>query len=163
MKRSVKLLAIGLAAVALAACSSTGVEESAPASENANTPVVAPPVTTPVAPPVVDVFETLDSVFYFEFDKSTLTAETRRDLNAYATALKASPRNIRLEGHADERGTREYNIALGERRAKSVADYLVASGVSASRIETISYGEENPAVSGSNNTAWQQNRRVELK
>lgn len=105
----------------------------------------------------------LNPVLYFEFDKSTLTAETRRDLDGCARALRASPRNIRLEGHADERGTREYNIALGERRAKSVADYLISSGVSASRIETISYGEERPAVSGSNNSAWQKNRRVELK
>jgi len=105
----------------------------------------------------------LISVYYFGFDESTLNTTTRRGLDAYASSLRSSPRNIRVEGHADERGTREYNIALGERRAKAIADYLVASGVSARRIEVISYGEERPAVNGSTRASWQQNRRVEIK
>ncbi len=105
----------------------------------------------------------LDTVFYFEFDKSVLNASAREALTAHAAQLTASPREIRLEGHADETGTREYNMALGERRAKSVRDYLVLQGVSAGLIETVSYGEEYPAVVGSNESSYAQNRRVELK
>ena len=71
--------------------------------------------------------------------------------------------SVRLEGHTDERGTREYNLALGERRANAVRDYMVANGVPSYRIETISYGEENPVAYGSGESNWQQNRRVELK
>lgn len=103
-----------------------------------------------------------ENVFYFDFDSSALRADSRALLDAHAAALKAKPRAIRLEGHADERGTREYNIALGERRAQAVRAYLLSKGVTSS-IEVISYGEEKPAVSASNNYAWQQNRRVELK
>ena len=171
MKITVKLLALGLISVALAACATETIK-----SDDSKVEDVSDSTATTVS---VDqersareaelerqnqaVRACLSSVLYFEFDKSSLTAETRRDLDSCASALRASPRNIRLEGHADERGTREYNIALGERRAKAVADYLISSGVSPSRIETVSYGEERPAVSGSNSSAWQQNRRVELK
>ena len=103
-------------------------------------------------------------VFYFEFDKAVLTAEARAALRLHAEWLKAHPAvNIRLEGHADERGTREYNMALGERRANSVRDFLVQEGVDASVMEVISYGEESPAVLGSNEAAWAKNRRVEMK
>ena len=77
--------------------------------------------------------------------------------------LKNSTAKIRLEGHADERGTREYNMALGERRANAVANYLIINGVARYRIETVSYGEEQPVVNASNESAWNQNRRVELK
>jgi peptidoglycan-associated lipoprotein len=77
--------------------------------------------------------------------------------------LKNNSQRVRLEGHADERGTREYNQALGARRANAVADYLVLQGVSRSRVETISYGEERPAATGSGESAWSKNRRVELK
>lgn len=167
MKLSLKLIALGFAASVLASCASTTNEPTAtqPVEETStiNTNAVDPGETTDVPTRPVDPTVGLENVFYFEFDKSTLTAQARRQLDAYATALRTSPRNIRLEGHADERGTREYNIALGERRAKSVADYLIGSGVSASRIEVISYGEERPAVNGSVNSAWQKNRRVELK
>ena len=70
---------------------------------------------------------------------------------------------LSLQGHADERGTREYNLALGENRAKTVAELLVINGVSSSKITTVSYGEEKPAVSGSNENAWSQNRRALIK
>ncbi|NIB42005.1 peptidoglycan-associated lipoprotein Pal [Pseudomaricurvus alkylphenolicus] len=105
----------------------------------------------------------IDTVFYFEFDKSLLNAQSRAALTAHAAQLKSSPRSIRLEGHADERGTREYNMALGERRAKSVRDFLVLQGVDSSMIETISYGEEYPAMRGSSESSYAKNRRVELK
>ena len=169
MNTTVKFLVLGLFAGVLAACSSTGVKEDSGAVDNvtwtAAEAVSIDNENASIAESVIsqDLEADLTSVFYFEFDKSSLTSETRSDLDAYAEALVASPRNIRLEGHADERGSREYNIALGERRAKSVADYLIASGVSAGRIETISYGEERPAVSGTNSAAWAENRRVELK
>jgi peptidoglycan-associated lipoprotein len=77
--------------------------------------------------------------------------------------MKSYPSNIRLEGHADERGTREYNMALGERRANSVKEFMVLQGVPSSMIEVISYGEERAASFGSNSAAWSMNRRVELK
>lgn len=102
-------------------------------------------------------------VFYFEFDQATLTADTRAALDAHIAVLKDNNVKVRLEGHADERGTREYNMALGERRANAVANYMIINGVARYRIETVSYGEERPAVSGTNESAWSQNRRVELK
>ncbi len=105
----------------------------------------------------------VDTVFYFDYDKSLLKSEARAALMIHAEALKASPRSIRLEGHADERGTREYNMALGERRANAVRDFLVLQGVDSYLIETISYGEERPVAVGSDESSWSQNRRVELK
>ena len=81
----------------------------------------------------------------------------------HARSLKDSPRSIRLEGHADERGTREYNMALGERRANSVKEFLILEGVSSVLIEVVSYGEERAAAYGSNDESWAMNRRVELK
>ncbi len=110
-----------------------------------------------------DSMASIPTVFYFEFDQSTLTAETRAALDMHAKRLRNANNNIRLEGHADERGTREYNLALGERRAKAVANYLALQGVSRSQVEAISYGEERPASLGQNEQAWGQNRRVELK
>lgn len=127
---------------------------------------VEPEVTTAAEPTVTttvdDSIVTLGTVFYFEFDQATLTGETRGLLIAHASNLKSSPRSIRLEGHADERGTREYNMALGERRANAVRDFLLLQGVN-SPIEVVSYGEEQPADAASNESAWSLNRRVELK
>jgi peptidoglycan-associated lipoprotein len=100
-----------------------------------------------------------DRVF-FDFDKSTLTAKAQETLDKQAAWLSRVPSaTILIEGHCDERGTREYNLALGERRATAVKDYLISKGVAASRIKTISYGKERPAVLGSNEWAWSQNRR----
>ena len=103
------------------------------------------------------------TTFYFEFDSSVLNEDSRAALNIHAEVLSASPRSVRIEGHADERGSREYNIALGERRANAVRDYLVLNGVDADLIEAVSYGEEQPADSGSYESAWSANRRVEIK
>jgi peptidoglycan-associated lipoprotein len=100
-----------------------------------------------------------DRVF-FDFDKYSLKAGTRGTLEKQAAWLNKWPAvTIAIEGHCDERGTREYNLALGERRANSVKDYLVALGVNPSRIRTISYGKERPVALGSNEAAWAQNRR----
>lgn len=100
-----------------------------------------------------------DRVF-FALDSSELSAEARSTLDRQAAWLNQYPQaQLRIEGHCDERGTREYNLALGDRRANAVRNYLVAQGISASRLDTISYGKERPAVVGSNEAAFAQNRR----
>ena len=166
LSKTIKLGLISLLATAfLAGCASTSnTEESAAPAPAPTTPsptASAEPTPAPTTTPE-PVAPALETVFYFAFDQSALTPETRALLTAHAVALKAKPRSIRLEGHADERGTREYNIALGERRALAVRDYLRSEGVNVS-IEVVSYGEERPVVAASNERAWQQNRRVELK
>ena len=103
------------------------------------------------------------TTFYFEFDSSELKPEAMRALDVHARDLKAQGNRVALEGHTDERGTREYNMALGERRAAAVQRYLVLQGVSSAQLELISYGEERAAVEGSSEEAWAQNRRVELR
>jgi peptidoglycan-associated lipoprotein len=101
-----------------------------------------------------------DRVF-FNFDKYDLTPESRKTLDRQAAWLKSNPSiTFTLEGHADERGTREYNLALGERRANSAKDYLTAQGVNPARMKVISYGKERPVAVGSTNAAWAQNRRT---
>ena len=100
-----------------------------------------------------------DRVF-FATNESILTTASRETLRAQASWLRKNPGiNVILEGHADERGTREYNLALGERRANSAKDYLMTYGISSDRITVLSYGKERPVNSGSNPLAWSQNRR----
>ena len=103
------------------------------------------------------------TVFYFDFDSSSMTDAARMAVDAHIAVLLSNDDSVRLEGHTDERGTREYNLALGERRANAVRDYMVANGVPSYRVESISYGEENPVAFGSSEANWSQNRRVELK
>lgn len=103
------------------------------------------------------------TVFYFDFDVSEFRQADRDVLTYHAKDLAANPsKRIRLEGHADERGTREYNLALGERRANGLLNFLIVNGAARSQIEVVSYGEERPAERGQNDTAYQQNRRVEI-
>ena len=98
---------------------------------------------------------------YFDYDSSQIRADFLPVLDAHARYLRDNPgARIRLEGHTDERGTREYNLALGERRANAAKNYLVSVGVPANRIRTISYGKERPVALGSNQAAWAQNRRA---
>ena len=101
-----------------------------------------------------------DRVF-FATNKSTLTTASRDTLRKQAAWMRAKGKalSFAIEGHADERGTREYNLALGERRANAVKDYLMTYGISGSRLSVISYGKERPVNSGSNPLAWSQNRR----
>ncbi|MDY6857153.1 MAG: peptidoglycan-associated lipoprotein Pal [Thermodesulfobacteriota bacterium] len=107
-------------------------------------------------------FENVD--IHFDFDEFSLTAEAREILAKKASWLLDHPDiKVDIEGHCDERGTNEYNLALGERRANSAEKYLVAAGVEARRISTISYGEERPLDTGHNETAWEKNRRVHLR
>jgi peptidoglycan-associated lipoprotein len=150
-----------LYSIVLAGCSSTAVEEEV-LTEIGDTTVQAAQVKT-IEVKVVPVETDASTVFYFDFDKALLKAESRAALLEHALVLSANSRSVRLEGHADERGTREYNMALGERRAIAVKEFLVLQGIAANRIEVISYGEERAAAHGSNGEAWALNRRVELK
>lgn len=101
-----------------------------------------------------------DRVF-FDFDQFSVRQDQRATLDRQAAWLKKYPEvTVTVEGHADERGTREYNIALGNRRATAAKNYLVALGINPNRVQTISYGKERPAVAGSNEQAWSQNRRA---
>ncbi len=102
-------------------------------------------------------------VIYFEYDSSDILAEDQDLLVSHAAYLAANPgQGVTLEGHADERGSREYNIGLGDRRVQAVRRVLELQGVSAQQITTVSYGEEKPAVEGHSDTAWRMNRRVEI-
>jgi len=106
---------------------------------------------------------TLEAVVQFDYDEATITAASERLLRAKLPILRASPTiRLRLEGHADERGSTEYNLALGSRRAESVQEFLSGFGISVNVFTTTSFGEERPAVNRSDEAAWAQNRRVEF-
>ena len=110
----------------------------------------------------VDIGEAHTTVF-FDYDDDNLREDALSDLLAISKLMKENSRyTLLVEGHADERGTREYNLALSERRARAVEDFLVASGVSSFNIEVVGYGEEKPVDSNSNQAAWSKNRRAEL-
>jgi len=176
MKRVRRMIVAVLPLAFLAACATTGEKEAAPAAapEPTQTETMAPaPAAEPSAAPAqaemeIDPLQDPTSplakrVIYFDFDKSDIKSEYRPTLQAHAEYLADHPSvHVRLEGHADERGTREYNIGLGERRANSVRAYLTLQGVSASQIETISYGEERPVAMGHDESSWRLNRRVEI-
>jgi peptidoglycan-associated lipoprotein len=111
-----------------------------------------------------EMSEDLTMVIYFDFDQSELRAEYADVLQVHASNLAGDPRaSIRLEGHADERGSREYNIGLGERRSQAVRRLLLIQGASPDQISTVSFGEERPAAFGSDEESYQLNRRVEIK
>ena len=102
-------------------------------------------------------------VIYFDYDSASVRAEDQPILDAHAEYLGKNPNlSVRLEGHTDERGSREYNLALGERRALSIRQLLMLQGASADQFRVTSFGEERPAVDGSSESAWAQNRRVEI-
>lgn len=145
----------------LAACGSTNVQTEV-ASQPTQTVAKTTAATTELSDAARAALAT--KVFYFSFDSTELSQESRSTLVYHAVNLKGNTDlKIRLEGHASEEGTREYNMALGERRAKAIANFLMANGVSGTQIETVSYGEEKPAVSGSTEEARSKNRRVEIK
>ena len=99
---------------------------------------------------------------YFDFDESRLRAETRDTLREHAECVKQRKRSLQIEGHCDERGTEAYNLALGERRARGAADYMVSLGVKRGNVSTISYGESKPVKFGAGESTWSQNRRCEF-
>ncbi len=175
----VSLLAIGVA-LAAAGCSSTNLDEKnagANANQSAAKPVPAPaPAPTPApiakveAPPAAPIDPLNDPTnilakrsVYFDFDRSVIHDTDVPVVEAHARYLvDHSGRAIRLEGNCDERGGREYNLALGQRRADAVRERLKVLGVSTARIETISLGKEKPRNSGHNEAAWAENRRADI-
>ena len=153
--------------VFLAGCASSGGVEEAPEVEAPETSAEVQEVVVEEAEPIrpmvsrgkivipIDEMDagagsmTLQGVFYFDFDQAIVRRDAHRELDQHASVLAENPGlRVRLEGHADERGTREYNLALGERRANAVRAYLLAQGASRSQIEVVSYGEEKPADGG---------------
>jgi peptidoglycan-associated lipoprotein len=161
-----KLLGLMAALLLVAGCETPadeGATTEPSGTEISDAPPPPPPAAT--APDVMDPQEYLvvnvgDRIF-FDFDKSDLRPDAIDQLNRQADFLKANGAlTVVIEGHCDERGTREYNLALGDRRASSAAQYLESMGVGGGRVETISYGKERPAVLGSNEDAWGQNRRA---
>ncbi|MCG8510940.1 MAG: peptidoglycan-associated lipoprotein Pal [Rhodospirillales bacterium] len=169
-----KFLAL-LAAAALIAGCETAPEESGAAggTGGTGTPAVSATgstATTPSTPPQrvepvpgsnEDFVVNVGDRVFFDFDKFDLTADSQEVLQKQAAWLQTySGVTITVEGHADERGTREYNLALGERRANAVKDYLSALGIARTRVKTISYGKERPVAMGHNEAAWAQNRRA---
>lgn len=112
---------------------------------------------------VITGAENLQAVVYFAFDSSEITAQAASVLNQHVSLLNSNPAaGVVIAGHTDERGSREYNMALGERRAQAARNYLAAQGVAANNIRVISYGEERPAAAGNTEDAYAQNRRAEL-
>jgi peptidoglycan-associated lipoprotein len=157
-----------LAAVALlAACETAPQNQAATGGAGASAPAAAPAATTRPGPrpgSQEDLVQNVGDRIFYDFDKSELRPEARRTIERWAGWLKQYPQvTVTVEGHADERGTREYNIALGERRATAARNFLVSQGIEARRVATISYGKERPAVLGSNEAAWSQNRRSVLQ
>ena len=156
IKKFSNLFAIMLLTSFLAACATAPTETSSSSTSQSDVVGGIYVGTDTVEMLAIDV---PDRVF-FAYDSYSLAASAQATLSKQAKWLKANPSvAIAVEGHADERGTREYNLALGDRRASSVKDYLMSQGISSNRISTISYGKERPVKSGSNDTAWAQNRR----
>jgi peptidoglycan-associated lipoprotein len=146
--RMIKAIAAVAALMFIAACSN---EQQA----------TAPAGATVTPGSIADFKQNVGDRVYFDFDSSSVREDGRATLNKQAAWLKQYTNYpITIEGHCDERGTREYNLALGERRANAVRQYLIAQGLPADRIKTISYGKERPEVVGSDEGAWARNRRA---
>ncbi|WP_119678684.1 peptidoglycan-associated lipoprotein Pal [Indioceanicola profundi] len=155
----VKYLSMFAALLLVSACQSAP-ETADTSNAGGNTSVAPAQPAGPVPGTAEDFVVNVGDRVFFGFDRYDLTPEATATLDRQAAWLKQYPGvTVTVEGHADERGTREYNLALGDRRASAVKNYLVALGVDAGRVQTISYGKERPAVLGSNESAWAQNRR----
>ena len=144
-----KLLSLFCALVALSGCSTFGADGGLFSGADCESRLAR------------DFVENTTDTVFFAFDSSSLSAEAQAALDTQVAWLKKHDDvNVIVQGHCDDRGTREYNLALGERRANAVKQYLVSQGIEESRISTISYGKERPAVLGNNEAAWAQNRRA---
>jgi peptidoglycan-associated lipoprotein len=168
------LLVLMFAALVLAGCAGSGSQRqpTEPSAEPVDTPdYTAPSPSQPASQPAFDAngnpfvpgssSRLLTRTFYFAYDRSVLNPEDLAALEMHATILRDNAdRAVVIEGHADERGTREYNLALGEWRADSVRSFLVSAGVSTRQIEIVSYGEERPEDPGHDEAAWARNRRA---
>jgi peptidoglycan-associated lipoprotein len=169
------VLAFALGSVlTLASCAKKVGKVEEPTKAVTPAPPAPPPAKAPEVPPTkpvedatamrqaVQAFESTH--VYFDFDKSDIRADAKPVLEKKAEFLRANAQyKVTIEGYCDERGTNEYNMALGDRRAKAAMKYLNALGISANRMSTISYGEEKPADPGHNEAAWTKNRRDEFK
>jgi peptidoglycan-associated lipoprotein len=164
-----KFLSLFAAFALLGACAQTPDESAISAGNGASKDTMSKDLNkinkkrVPVIKPgsSADFVASVGDRVFFEYDKNSLNSDSKRILERQVVWLKKySSVKILVEGHADERGTREYNLALGERRANSTKDYLVALGISTGRIRVISYGEERPDAVGSSKGAWSQNRRA---
>ncbi len=175
LNKTVKALAIALPMMALAACSSNSeTDEQSQVDTNAQTQQAAEQeaVQVTAAQRAAEIEEQKrqemerlrsEHIVYFDFDKSTVSGEFSAILDAHAKFLSQNPNvSVLIEGHADERGTPEYNIALGERRAKAVETYLENMGVASSQLSVVSYGEEKPMVKDRTESAFAKNRRAVL-
>ena len=164
-------LAVLLASFIVAGCASTAQQEPAEEQEPVEeAPVVTQPIEEVVEEPsdfASDGVTPIDAngrpisrTFYFDYDKAVLRPTALASLELHAQILRRHPdRSVVIEGHCDERGTREYNLALGERRADAIRSFLSSAGVSGRQLETVSYGEEQPEDPGHNEAAWSRNRR----
>jgi peptidoglycan-associated lipoprotein len=171
-QRVARLALIGLAAASLAACASrpkpagpVAPTQPAPTQQTppprAQTPPESPMPQGPLPGTVQDFVINIGERIYFDTDQYDIRSDAQPTLAAQAQWLnRYSAVRVRIEGNADERGTREYNLALGARRANAVREFLVAQGVSGSRIETLSYGKEKPIDGGSSEDAWAKNRNA---
>lgn len=161
--RTTAVLLVGTAA--LAACSKKAPEQLPPAPQPE---VTQAPVTPTQTGPIVgsqahftDAVGAMNTIVYFDTDQYNIDSEDSAKLQTQARYFSQNPNvNFTIEGHADERGTREYNLALGERRANAAKNYLVSLGIPSSRIRVVSYGKERPIALGSDEQAWAQNRRA---
>lgn len=166
MKRAIVLLLLAGLVISLAGCPRTPTPIT---PESKDTTTATPPPTPkdetpPPPPPKAELRDEQFQTVYFDFDKFNLRADARAALDAnFALLSEYGDVIIQIEGHCDERGTVEYNLSLGEKRAKSARDYLVDRGIAAGRITTISYGKERPVDTRSNEEAWAKNRRCEFK
>ena len=173
IKSPITSTAVVIAAVAMIAAAGCTRRTPAPTPMEPSTPTqptspTGPTVPTgpvdggPIAPGSIrDCSINVGDRVYFDFDSYSIRSDASRILAAQAAWLSRYPQvQVRIEGNADERGTREYNLALGARRAEAVRSFLIANGIPASRIDTISYGKERPVAFGSNEQAWAQNRNA---
>ncbi|MEQ1439980.1 peptidoglycan-associated lipoprotein Pal [Fontimonas sp. SYSU GA230001] len=156
------------AALLLGACSSTSDRKAGDGVDQMSAPYTDQIATTPAGDGSFDAAAAAEralttNLIYFDFDDTVIKPEYQSVVDSYARYLTSNPAaKVRLEGHADERGTREYNMGLGERRANAVESALLAKGVNREQLSVISYGEERPAAMGHDESAWAQNRRVQI-
>lgn len=161
LKKQLVTVAV-LTILGLGGCSDANMK-SATSSASGNISQTSQADASIASKPAEDDLPPLSLLTYFDFDSARLSAETTVALDNAVNLLQRSPSAlVVISGHADERGTREYNLALGHLRASAVADYMVAKGVDGSRIKKVSYGKEKPLLQGSNEEVWSKNRRVEI-
>ena len=157
-----RILAIVAATFLFAACETASeVGGDSASTSSASSASSASSSSASAAKTEADKLAEVGNTVYFDFDSSELSENAQMTLDRQAAFLNVNPTLvIVVEGHADERGTREYNLALADRRAAAVRDYLLAKGLNSARVRTVSYGKERPAVEGSTEAAWEKNRRA---